>query len=73
MTLSLEAVRTRDEAGRLLAHVALPDGRRLNEIVLAEGLARIDERRPHGALDRYADAETGARRAEEGMWGDPPR
>ena len=54
--IELEPGRPRDAWGRLLAHVILPDGRCLNELLLAAGLARADERWPHRRLESYARA-----------------
>lgn len=77
VTLDVEAHRLRGRFGRLLAHVALPDGRWLNELLLAEGLARAERRWSHSRLDRYASLEREARLAGLGLWsggdGRPPR
>ena len=69
VVLSLETRRTRGPMGAVFAHVRLPGGSCLNERMLAEGLARADERWPHGRLTRYADVERAARRREVGLWG----
>lgn len=66
--LWLESHRTRDGLGRVLAHVELPDGARLNERLLSAGLAKLDERWPHTMLTRYAQLEFSARRKAVGMW-----
>lgn len=63
--LELEPTRLRDAWGRPLAHVILPDGRCLNELLLAAGLARIDERWPHRRLESYARAERAGRKAAD--------
>lgn len=68
VTLRLEPSRTRGSFGRLLAHVQLPDGRSLNEVLLAEGLALVEERWPHSLLERYAQVENDARRHGAGLW-----
>jgi micrococcal nuclease len=68
VTLWLEPHRTRGDYGRLLAHVELSDGRVLNEALLADGLARAEDRWPHGRLARYAQVEHSARRQGVGMW-----
>ncbi len=68
VVLSLETHRTRGPMGAVLAHVRLPGGASLNERILAEGLARADERWPHALLTRYAEIERSARRAKCGRW-----
>jgi micrococcal nuclease len=68
LTLFLEPGRVRGTYGRVLAHVDLPDGTCLNEALLAAGLARLDERWPHGRLARYAAAQHAAMAAARGMW-----
>lgn len=60
--LELEPTRPRDAWGRPLAHVILPDGRCLNEVLLTAGLARLDQRWPHRRLERYARAERAGRK-----------
>jgi len=67
--LSLETQPTRGPMGDVLAHVRLPGGVSLNERILAEGLARADERWPHALLTRYADVERSARQGGRGRWG----
>lgn len=71
VTITLEPRRIRDFYGRLLAFVTLPDGEVLNETLLAEGLARADDRWPHRHLDRYARLEAQARHDGRGRWADP--
>ena len=68
VVLSLETQRTRGPMGAVLAHVRLPGGASLNERILAEGLARADERWPHALLTRYAEIERSARRRRSGQW-----
>ena len=68
VVLSLETQRTRGPMGAVLAHVRLPGGASLNERILAEGLARTDERWPHAQLTRYAGIERSARRSGRGRW-----
>jgi endonuclease YncB( thermonuclease family) len=58
----------RDQWGRVLVHADLPGGICVNESLLAEGLARVDERWPHQRLDRYDDAAARARAAGRGIW-----
>ena len=69
VVLGLETQRTRGPMGAVLAHVRLPGGASLNERILAEGLARADERWPHAQLTRYAEIERSARRRGRGQWG----
>ena len=68
VVLSLETQRIRGPMGAVLAHVRLPGGASLNERILAEGLARTDERWPHALLTRYAEIERSARRRGSGQW-----
>lgn len=72
VTLTLEAQRTRDPFGRILAHVHLAAGGTLNEALLEAGLASVEERWPHAMLTRYAQAQNHARRHRRGMWHDRP-
>ena len=71
--LTLETHRTRGPLGRVLAHVRLVGGTSLNERILAEGLARTDERWPHARLTRYGQIQRAARRRGMGLWGTSPR
>ena len=66
--LTLETHRTRGPLGQVLAHVRLAGGTNLNERILAEGLARTDERWPHAQLTRYAQIQRAARRSGMGIW-----
>jgi len=59
---------TRDRYGRLLAYVRLPDGKVLNEGLLAEGFAYAELRFKHGSLQKYEQLEASARRARKGLW-----
>jgi len=70
VTLWLEPSQPRDIFGRVLAHVELPDRKRLNEELLLNGLAKADDRWPHTLLVRYAQAEITARRGKAGLWSD---
>lgn len=70
VTLRLEPQRVRGRYGRLLAHVELADGRLLNELLIEQGLAESETRWPHDELDRYEAAQTRAREARRGMWGE---
>ncbi len=59
-----------DRYGRLLAHVFLPDGRSLQEILLRQGLAFVVAVPPNLArLAAYQAAEQEAQRAGRGVWG----
>lgn len=59
-----------DAEGRTLAHVRLPDGRLINEILVREGFAFYE---PDPAHSRYAErlraAEVAARAEKRGVWG----
>jgi len=67
--LTLEQER-HDRYGRLLAHVTLADGRSVEELLLEQGLACVIAIPPNlRHLQRYLDAEAGARRAQRGLWG----
>ena len=69
----METHRTRGSLGQVLAHVRLVGGISLNERILAEGLARTDERWPHARLTRYAQVERAARRKGVGVWERSPK
>ncbi len=68
VTLRLEPSRLRGRYGRILAHVETADGKLLNELLLEAGLAKADERWPHSALRRYAEAQRRAQDADLGVW-----
>lgn len=58
---------SRDRYGRLVAWIILPDGRSLNEVLVAEGLAWHFRRfAPHNR--RLAQLEQSARDARRGLW-----
>lgn len=59
---------TRDKYGRLLAYVKLPDGRFLNEVLLAEGYAYADSRFGHNFFNKYRQLQAGARSGQKGLW-----
>jgi len=59
---------TRGKFGRLLAYVQLPDGRFLNEALLAEGCAYADQRFRHSFFNKYQQLEAGARSGKKGLW-----
>jgi micrococcal nuclease len=60
--------RTRDKYGRLLAYVQLPDGRFLNEVMVAEGFAYADLRFRHSFYNKYQQLEASARSMKKGLW-----
>jgi len=60
--------RTRDKYDRLLAYVQLPDGKFLNEVLVAEGFAYADLRFRHSFYNRYRQLEAGARSGQKGLW-----
>jgi len=62
----LEKDRTRDEFGQLLAYVQLPDGRFLNEVLLAEGFAHADLRFHHSFYHKYSQLEAIAHKQKKG-------
>jgi endonuclease YncB( thermonuclease family) len=66
--LILEPHRLRGDYGRLLAFVELPDGRLLNEALLAAGLAEADGRWSHRYLERFEQTQQSARTAGKGLW-----
>lgn len=58
-----------DRYGRLLRYVYLPDGRMLNELLVAEGYARVATFPPDVRhIERVRTAEVSARRAKAGLW-----
>jgi len=60
--------RTRGYYGRLLAYVQLPDGRFLNEVLVAEGFAYADLRFRHSFYHKYQQLQASARRQNNGLW-----
>jgi micrococcal nuclease len=68
VTVYLEEHRTRDKYGRLLAYVKLPDGRFLNEVLVAEGFAYADVRFRHSFYHKYQQLEATARSQKRGLW-----
>jgi micrococcal nuclease len=59
---------SRDRHGRLLAYVALPDGRLLNRLMLEKGYAVVYRRFDFALKDDFLAAETEARRNRAGVW-----
>lgn len=58
----------RDRYKRLLAHVILPDGRVLNEILLEEGLAEVFRKFRYSNKKRYLKLQRSAKKACVGIW-----
>jgi micrococcal nuclease len=59
----------RDEYGRLLRYVRLPDGRLLNEELIKEGCGRAFTRFPFTMMRNFREGERRAREKKEGLWG----
>jgi endonuclease YncB( thermonuclease family) len=59
---------SRDKYGRLLAYIAMPDGRILNEQLLADGYAYADTRFRHSHFHKYRQLEASARAVKAGLW-----
>ncbi len=57
-----------DKYGRLLAHVVLPDGRTLNEIMLEEGLAEAFHKFNYSRKKLYHRLEAESKAACRGIW-----
>ncbi|MCF8032109.1 MAG: thermonuclease family protein [Desulfarculaceae bacterium] len=58
----------RDRYGRLLAFVYLPDGRLLNQELIAQGWARVYQRFEFRHKADFLLAEKEARKAKRGLW-----
>ncbi|MCB2225274.1 MAG: thermonuclease family protein [Desulfarculaceae bacterium] len=58
----------RDRYGRLLAFVYLPDGRMLNQEMIAGGWARVYRRFNYRHKADFRRAEREARKAKRGLW-----
>lgn len=67
--LVLEPSRLRDRYDRLLAHVELASGPLVAQELIDEGLATADDRWNHRYRDRFARAESEAKRRRVGIWG----
>ena len=61
--------RSKDQYGRIVGVVVLPDGRVLNEELLKGGLAWWYYR--YSAEESYQALETDAKRGRRGLWSDP--
>jgi micrococcal nuclease len=68
VTVYLDEVRTRDNYGRLLAYLELPDSRFLNDVLLLEGYVYADLRFRHSRYQRYQQFEAAARSLRKGLW-----
>jgi micrococcal nuclease len=59
-----------DPYGRLLAYVYLPSGEMFNETLVEEGYAQVATFPPNVKyVDRFLEAQRGARAANSGLWG----
>ena len=68
VTLRLDAARTRDKYGRLLAYVILADGTNLNEQIVATGHAYADPRYRNPLKAALRRAQDRAAKAGLGLW-----
>ncbi|MFA5516003.1 MAG: thermonuclease family protein [Desulfuromonadales bacterium] len=58
----------RDDYGRLLAYVHLPDGRLLNRLLLEQGYAAVYRRADFRLKDDFFAAEAAAKEKKLGLW-----
>ncbi|NLC70567.1 MAG: hypothetical protein GX751_04315 [Desulfuromonadaceae bacterium] len=58
----------RDDYGRLLAYVYLPDGRMVNLMLIENGLATVFRRYAFDNKECFLEAERKAREDRQGMW-----
>lgn len=68
VTLIYEGDSLKDKYGRYLAHVILPGGRTLNEILLKEGLAKAYRKFKYSRKKRYRKLEAKAKADCLGIW-----
>jgi endonuclease YncB( thermonuclease family) len=68
ITLHLEAARTRDDHGRLLADALTEEGKPLGVEFVADGLSLADRRSSGVFLAAMERAQTQARKRKIGMW-----
>lgn len=69
VTIYLEKEKnSRDKYRRLLAYVQLPEGKFLNEELLADGYAYADTRFKHTYYNKYKQLESLARKQKKGLW-----
>ncbi len=74
VTVLLDTVSdVRDIYGRLLAYIRLPDGRILNEELIAAGFGYADLRFAHSHFDRYVRLQEQAIQTQSGLWKDVAR
>lgn len=70
VTVLLDTVsEERDRYGRLLAYVALPDGRGLNEELIRTGCGYADLRFSHSRFDNFVTLMDTAMAQKAGLWG----
>jgi micrococcal nuclease len=62
-----------DRYGRTLAYVTLPDGRVLNEELVAAGHGIVDPRFPFCEMDAYRKQQAAAHAVSRGVWSDISR
>lgn len=58
----------KDQYGRLLAYLYLPDGRQLNRLLLEKGLASVFRRYDFSLKEDFLAAEATARDKQLGLW-----
>jgi micrococcal nuclease len=63
-----ERAGSRDRYQRLLAYIELPDGKFLNEELLARGCVYADRRFKHSYYQKYLQLEASARALKQGLW-----
>ncbi|MGB2819913.1 MAG: thermonuclease family protein, partial [Phycisphaerae bacterium] len=68
--LELLAGKTRGTHGRLLAYVALPDGRMLNRELIRLGFGYADPRYDHPHKEEFLQLQAEAKEARRGLWKD---
>lgn len=68
VTLKLEPRRTRDNYGRLLAYVYLPDGQMLNRVLIEKGYGYADPRFDHRHKSEFRRLQRRAKRLRLGLW-----
>lgn len=73
VTLRLDSEK-RDDYGRALAYVYLPDGAMLNDLLVEEGYAQVATFPPNVRHEReFRRSQERAREARRGIWGLPPQ
>lgn len=66
--VALVSDRVRDRFGRLLAYLRTPEGTTINEELVAQGLARADDRWDHPRQEHFALLERQAKYDRLNMW-----